>query len=156
MRALPRRPDRHYKADVGGGPEHWRRENPRSKRWRSEREQNRLAKRNYFTGKSVRTGDKSSPAWERLSEALTRVIAAGLSGAEARMLICEAIAKREVRFRWRGFTDDQVLSRLPAETATLYRNGLRQDPVRWARSPGAIVSTPINGRDVRSWFADRA
>jgi hypothetical protein len=39
------------------------------------------------------------PDWERLSDALSRVIAAGLSKPEAQRDICRAIADRKIRFR---------------------------------------------------------
>jgi hypothetical protein len=72
-----------------------------------------------------------APAWEPLSESLARFMSAGFSGSEAKSLICRAIIDEKIRHRWRAFTDDQVLSKLPPATAARIRQGLRDDPAAW-------------------------
>jgi len=66
------------------------------------------------------------PDCERLADALKRVMAAGFSKREAQGHICRAIADRKVKVRFQVvFTDEDVLSILPPETASQYREGLR-------------------------------
>jgi hypothetical protein len=66
------------------------------------------------------------PDFERLHEVLKRVMAAGFSKREAQRNICRAIADRKIKIRFHVvFTDDDVLSILPPETASHYREGLR-------------------------------
>ena len=72
-----------------------------------------------------------APAWEPLSEALARFMSAGFSGSEAKNLICRAIIDGKIRYRWRAFTDDQVLSKLPPAIAAQIRQGLRDNPAGW-------------------------
>ena len=72
-----------------------------------------------------------APAWEPLSEVLARFMPAGFSGSEAKNLICRAIIDGRIRHRWRAFTDDQVLSKLPPVTAARIRQGLRDHPTAW-------------------------
>lgn len=74
------------------------------------------------------------PDSERLDEVLKRATAAGLSRREAQRDICRAIADRKIKVRFRVvFTDDDVLSILPPETASHYREGLRsgKDAANW-------------------------
>jgi len=72
-----------------------------------------------------------APAWDPLSEALARFMSAGFSGIEAKSLICRAIIDGKIRYRWRAFTDDQVLSKLPPAIAAQIRQGLRDNPEAW-------------------------
>jgi len=72
-----------------------------------------------------------APAWEPLSETLARFMSADFSGSEAKDLICRAMRDGRIRLRWRAFTDDQVLSKLPPATAARIRQGLRDEPAAW-------------------------
>jgi hypothetical protein len=74
------------------------------------------------------------PDCERLTDVLKRVMAAGLSKREAQRDVCRAIADRKIKVRFQVvFTDDDVLSILPPETASQYREGLRsgKDAAAW-------------------------
>jgi hypothetical protein len=71
--------------------------------------------------------------WEPLSEALARILTAGFSNPDGQALICRAIAERKVRYRWRAISYDQALSRVPPETATRIRDGLKENPAVWRR-----------------------
>ena len=83
------------------------------------------------SGRPRGPGQEWAPPWDRLSEALKSFLAAGFLSPEAEKLICRSLVDGKIRYRWRAFTDDQVLSGLPPATATQIRQGLRDDPAAW-------------------------
>jgi hypothetical protein len=77
------------------------------------------------TAAIVQAAGRGPVPYVQLSDVLAKCVENGHSKRTAQRKICRSITDRKIRFRWRAFSDDEVLSTLPPETATRYREGLQ-------------------------------
>ena len=72
--------------------------------------------------------------WERLADALARVVSAGISEHKAKLDLCQALVDGKIKHRsfiW--FTTEDVLLTVLPVTACAFREGLRgEDSANWS------------------------